>query len=139
MATRISVMRLTVGGVFSCVTIVAIGTRLVLRPTGPLTWADNSAIGVLVVVLTLYALPTLVAAWRHPPDLGSVVALNVLLGWTLAGWAISLALALRDAPPAGDPASPLKTRGPQESACARCGRSVDPWSPRTCPGCGAVL
>src|ERR1035438_1363338 len=42
-----------------------------------------------------YLLPVLVGWVRHVPDLGAVAVINILLGWTLVGWALALALALR--------------------------------------------
>jgi hypothetical protein len=42
----------------------------------------------------LYLLPVLIGWVRRVPDLGAVAVINVLLGWTLAGWA-ALAMALR--------------------------------------------
>ena len=51
----------------------------------------------------LYLLPVLIGAARRVPDLGAVAVINVLLGWTLAGWAVALAMALRSARP-GPPA-----------------------------------
>ena len=51
----------------------------------------------------LYRLPVLTGSARRVPGLGSVAVINVLLGWTLAGWAVALAMALRSARP-GPPA-----------------------------------
>jgi Superinfection immunity protein len=48
----------------------------------------------------LYLLPVLIGVARRAPDIGALAAVNVLLGWTLAGWAAALAMALRSAPPA---------------------------------------
>jgi hypothetical protein len=48
----------------------------------------------------LYLLPVLIGCARHVPDIGSVAAINVLLGWTLVGWAAALAMALRSTHPA---------------------------------------
>ena len=48
----------------------------------------------------LYLLPVLIGAARRVPDLGAVAVINILLGWTLAGWAVALAMALRSARPA---------------------------------------
>jgi hypothetical protein len=47
----------------------------------------------------LYLLPVLIGAARRVPGLGAVAVINILLGWTLAGWAVALALALRSARP----------------------------------------
>jgi Superinfection immunity protein len=53
-------------------------------------------IGMLIVVMvTAYMLPTLVAWLRHAPDAAAVALLNAVLGWTLIGWILALALALR--------------------------------------------
>jgi T4 superinfection immunity protein len=62
-----------------------------------------TAIVVLAVIVgcaALYALPLLIGWARRVPHLGSVAAVNLLLGWTLAGWAVALAMALRSAQPA---------------------------------------
>ncbi len=49
----------------------------------------------------VYLLPTFVGWARHVPHLGSVAVVNVLLGWTQAGWVVALAMALRSAATAG--------------------------------------
>ena len=53
-------------------------------------------IGLAVVV---YFLPTIVGSNRKVPNIGSIVAINVFLGWTLIGWVVALAMALRSVPP----------------------------------------
>jgi hypothetical protein len=56
---------------------------------------------ILVTVLVFaYFFPTIVAAVRKVPNVGSVVVINLLLGWTLIGWAVALAMAARSTPPA---------------------------------------
>lgn len=59
----------------------------------------------LVLVLTvlgLYWLPSILGYRRRHPDLFNLVLINALLGWTLIGWVIALARALRPvAPPGG--------------------------------------
>jgi hypothetical protein len=53
-------------------------------------------LGSITITLTgLYLLPMLLAWARHMPDIGSIAVINILLGWTLAGWVVALALALR--------------------------------------------
>jgi hypothetical protein len=47
----------------------------------------------------LYLLPVMIGAARRVPDLGAVAVINVLLGWTLAGWAVALAMSLRSVRP----------------------------------------
>lgn len=53
--------------------------------------------------VAMYLLPVLIGWARHVPDLGSVAVIDVLLGWTLVGWVVALAMALRSGPPAGPP------------------------------------
>lgn len=47
------------------------------------------------IAAALYLLPVIVGWGRRVPDIGSVAVINILLGWTLVGWVVSLALALR--------------------------------------------
>lgn len=51
---------------------------------------------VLMAVVSLYGLPTILAFARDVSSPWSVAVINVLLGWTLVGWVVALALALRD-------------------------------------------
>lgn len=53
----------------------------------------------LASLAVAYFLPSIVGAARHVPNIGSVVVINVLLGWTVIGWIISLAMAARSVPP----------------------------------------
>jgi Superinfection immunity protein len=48
----------------------------------------------------LYLLPVLIGLARQVPDIGTLATVNILLGWTLLGWAAALAMALRPARPA---------------------------------------
>jgi hypothetical protein len=48
----------------------------------------------------LYLLPVIIGIARRAPDIGTVAVINILLGWTLAGWLAALAIALRSAPAA---------------------------------------
>jgi hypothetical protein len=49
---------------------------------------------VLSVGLLLYQIPTLVAYSRNHHQATAIFALNLLLGWTVLGWIISLVWAL---------------------------------------------
>lgn len=46
-----------------------------------------------------YLLPSFVAVARKAPSAASAVVINVLLGWTLIGWAVALAMACRSHQP----------------------------------------
>jgi hypothetical protein len=55
--------------------------------------------GITVALTGLYLLPVLLAWARRAPDIGPIAVINILLGWTLAGWVVALALALRSGVP----------------------------------------
>ncbi len=56
---------------------------------------------IAAVSAAVYLLPTLIGWSRHVPHAGSIAAINILLGWTLAGWAVAMAMALRSPTPGG--------------------------------------
>lgn len=61
------------------------------------TSAGAAATGVVLIVipiLAVYFIPTIVAFARHHHQAGAVLAINFLLGWTLIGWAVALAMAM---------------------------------------------
>jgi hypothetical protein len=60
----------------------------------------------------LYVLPALIGSIRRVPDIGSVAAINVLLGWTLIGWVVALAMSLRSVGPAPPPVQVVQNFGP---------------------------
>lgn len=66
--------------------------------------ASMLAVSVITVMIALsaalYLLPTLIGLARRLPDIGSLAVINILLGWTLFGWAAALAMALRTVQPA---------------------------------------
>ena len=49
----------------------------------------------LFISLGLYFLPTIVALSRRGPNSGSVTLINLLLGWTVIGWLVALAMAVK--------------------------------------------
>ena len=72
-----------------------------------LTTDDSGAaalgIGFLVIAgigLLIYFIPSFVAFNKKKSNAGAIFALNLLLGWTLVGWVVSLVWALtQDTPP----------------------------------------
>jgi RsiW-degrading membrane proteinase PrsW (M82 family) len=54
------------------------------------------------VIAVFYFIPAFVARERGVPDQGMIIVVNVLLGWTVIGWVIALAMALRDPAPRAD-------------------------------------
>lgn len=71
-----------------------------------ITLEDNGggAAGMIVIVVLVgigvYFVPSIVAAVRKVPNVGSVAVVNTLLGWTLVGWAVAMAMAMRSRPQA---------------------------------------
>lgn len=53
------------------------------------------AVLITLAVVLLYWTPTIVAAVRKVPNVGSVAVINGLLGWTFVGWAVALSMACR--------------------------------------------
>jgi hypothetical protein len=62
----------------------------------------------ILLVLAFYWLPSILGYYRRQPNLFSVVVVNALLGWTMIGWLVALAKALRTPShvPAGYRAAP---------------------------------
>lgn len=54
--------------------------------------AAGFGVFVILVVIVLYFLPTVVAVKRDIPNKGTVIVLNIFLGWTFLGWIVALAL-----------------------------------------------
>lgn len=52
----------------------------------------------VVVIGGLYFLPTLLGTVRKVPNIGSIVIINIFLGWTFIGWVVCLAMAARSVP-----------------------------------------
>lgn len=48
---------------------------------------------VLLIVGAIYFLPSIVASARGHLSTGSIVVINLFLGWTVLGWVLSLAWA----------------------------------------------
>lgn len=58
------------------------------------------------VVIPHYFSPTIVAAFKSPPNFRTIVLINALLGWTIVGWIAAMRMAW-SAPKAAElPASP---------------------------------
>ncbi|MGW0559568.1 superinfection immunity protein [Streptomyces sp. NPDC003016] len=51
-------------------------------------------VGLIVIVLACFV-PAVIAFTRGVPNAGSVLVINVFLGWTVVGWVVALAMAAR--------------------------------------------
>src|SRR5215469_14054464 len=86
--------------------------------------------------IALYFLPSIIGRSRR--NFGAIFILNLLLGWTIAGWIVALIWALNvDSPVAANPAQPTCSacRTPiaaDQNFCPRCGSRIA-W-PQSAPG-----
>ena len=48
-------------------------------------WTD-----VLLLMVGIYFVPTIIAAARGLRNRGSIIVLNIFLGWSLVGWVVAL-------------------------------------------------
>src|SRR2546428_419688 len=60
----------------------------------------------IVVLLAVYLIPALIVVGRRATMTLFVIALNILLGWTIVGWFVSLALAILLPAAMAQPAQP---------------------------------
>jgi heme/copper-type cytochrome/quinol oxidase subunit 4 len=49
--------------------------------------------------VALYLLPSIVAMHSGAPNQGTIVVVNVFLGWSVIGWIVALAMAVADPKP----------------------------------------
>ncbi|MFI1968314.1 hypothetical protein BLA24_13285 [Streptomyces cinnamoneus] len=62
------------------------------------------AVALGVVIMALYVVPSVIAFRRRHPQRLLVLAVNLVFGCTLVGWAVALHLATRSAPARSQPA-----------------------------------
>lgn len=56
--------------------------------------SDGSAGLILLILVAIpYFIPSIVAISRGMHNKGSIIVVNVFLGWTLIGWVVALAMA----------------------------------------------
>jgi hypothetical protein len=51
---------------------------------------DPLAVAILIAIIACYFLPAFIAAQRGHPERPAITWLNILLGWTGAGWVAAL-------------------------------------------------
>jgi membrane protease subunit (stomatin/prohibitin family) len=57
--------------------------------------ASGALLIVVLIGICVYFIPSFVAVTRKVTNSGSVFVINLLLGWTLVGWAVALAMAVK--------------------------------------------
>lgn len=60
--------------------------------------SSGGGVALLILIVAVYFLPTIVAVARKVSSVGSIVVVNLFLGWTLIGWVVALAMAARSVP-----------------------------------------
>lgn len=89
-------LALAVGAV---IIVAAIRGFFDFRGVGGAIWAIvvvlAGIVGAVASVL-IYIAPSLIAARRNVPNTGSIIVVNLLLGFTYVGWVIALAMAVAD-------------------------------------------
>ena len=65
---------------------------------------DFGSLVFLLVVLVPYFIPSIVALSRGMQNKGSIIVVNLFLGWTFIGWVVALAMAC-----AGKKSAPVST------------------------------
>jgi hypothetical protein len=90
------------------------------------------ALGVILLCFTAYFAPALIA--RKKSTFASVLALNFFLGWTLVGWVVALAWALKAEP---QPTQVIFQQPvlPSSTLCSGCGKYSAEGS-HFCSHCG---
>ena len=129
------------------------------------TGAGLAVLIIFLVSVGLYFIPAIIAYSRKVTNAGSVLVINIFLGWTFIGWIVALAMAVRTittqvvvnvsaapisqvpsdspnatpTPASGAPlrAAPLMAK-PQARAktCLACNATLEPEH-QFCPSCGA--
>ena len=92
----------------------------------------EAGIVLILIVLTFYFLPFLIALMRARPNTGAIFILNLFLGWTLVGWVVALVWAVST----NDPPKPTQVvvNAPAAAAAAVVRRDE-----RKCPHCAELI
>lgn len=97
--------------------------------------ATSSGIGAigLIIIIPLYFLPTIIAFSRKVTNVGSVLVINFFLGWSVIGWIVALAMAVKSkTPQVVVVTSPMPLPG-----CTKCGTALTPGQ-QYCSNCGTA-
>lgn len=79
---------------------------------------------VVLLLLTFYFLPFLIALMRGRSNTGAILVLNLLLGWTLVGWVVALVWALSTNETAEALKAAQVSNGRRERKCRHCAEAI---------------
>ena len=51
-------------------------------------------ISIVLILITLYFIPSIIAIKKKHKDLSKILMINIFLGWTIVGWIISLVVVI---------------------------------------------
>jgi len=94
----------------------------------------------VVIVLVAYVLPAIIARSRDHHNSGAILALNLLLGWTLVGWVAAFVWACTNIhrPAASTDDARFESNG--ERYCTNCGTLVVKHAgAKYCGRCGTAI
>lgn len=117
--------------------VVLVGCAPEGRPDPDNPASIGLGIVAFLLLLLLYFMPAAVAHSRKHNNYVSIFLVNLMLGWTVVGWAIALIWAHSDNTKDRRHKVVVKPDHPLDSlvACRMCGRQISPQA-TACPGCG---
>ena len=86
-----------------------------------------------LAIAAMYFLPTIIATSRKVSNTGSVFVINLLLGWSVIGWVVALAMAVKSK----TPQVVMMTSSASLPACTKCGVNLTPGQ-QFCSNCGTA-
>jgi hypothetical protein len=94
---------------------------------------------VLLFLFVPYFLPTIIAIARKKTNVGPILLVNFLLGWTVVGWIIALVWAVStERVDQIASAQAVSIAQPSRRFCPKCGKP-DQVGAQFCPYCGQAL
>ena len=84
------------------VVLILVGLQIAVS-MGDTTWGEIWGLALFALFMGLavagYFLPSIIAGRRKHHNLGAIIAVNLLLGWSLIGWIVALVWSLTDPSP----------------------------------------
>ena len=97
--------------------------------------ATSSGLGAFgfIIIIAMYFLPAIIAFSRKVTNVGSVLVINIFLGWTVIGWVVALAMAVKSK----TPQVVVVTSSTPLPGCSKCGTALTPGQ-QYCSNCGTA-
>jgi hypothetical protein len=76
-------------------------------------------------ILIIYFIPSIIARNRKVKNFGSIIAVNIFLGWTFIGWVVALAWGLSsNREKVNQPSTKPTNQIPQKKKCPFCAEEI---------------